>query len=254
MKKSITTHIEPINGNDMYYEIHGQGEPLLLLHGFTGSSANWAALGEEWIADFKTIIPDMRGHGRSTSTSTFTLRQVALDMFALLDRLNIKNFKAVGSSGGASVLLHMATQQPDRVEAMVLVSATSYYPEQTRALMRQSSTDTLTQQEWDALRQLHPRGDDQIRELYKQVHSFAETYDDVNFTSSNLSTISARTLLVQGDKDPLYPIDITINMYKAIPQCNLWIIPNAGHVPISGKTIDQFINICEEYLKTTKTT
>jgi pimeloyl-ACP methyl ester carboxylesterase len=62
----------------------------------------------------------------------------------MLDHLGIEQFKAVGVSLGAKTLLHMATQQPARVEAMVLVSATPYFPEQARAIMRQVNPDNRT--------------------------------------------------------------------------------------------------------------
>ena len=197
---------ENINGIEMYYEIHGKGEPLLLLHGFTGSSANWEELLPYLSKDFQLIIPDMRGHGRSTNTAEpYTFRQVALDMFALLDKLRIKKFKAIGCSGGSNTLLHMATQQPERAEAMVLVSATSHYPEHARAIMAQSSVDTLGEEQWEAYRKLHFHGDAQIRELFNHAKGFATDYADMNFTSKDLSAIIASTLIVQGDRDFLYP-------------------------------------------------
>ena len=64
-----------------------------------------------------------------------TFRQSARDVFGLLDQLGIARFKAIGLSFGAKTLLHMATQQRSRVEAMVLVSATPYFPEQARFIM-----------------------------------------------------------------------------------------------------------------------
>ncbi len=93
---------------------------------------------------YRAIVPDFRGHGRSTNPSrAFTFRQAASDMFALLDHLSIPRVKAVGLSMGAKTLLHMATQQPDRVEAMVLVSATPYFPAEARAAMAHLSVRWL---------------------------------------------------------------------------------------------------------------
>src|SRR5258708_25274198 len=104
-----------INGIEMYYEIEGQGEPLVLLHGFTGLGSDWKLHFKEAPEGFSLIMPDLRGHGRSTNPAkTITLRQCALDVFALLDQLKIERFRAIGLSGGAKILLHMATQQPAR--------------------------------------------------------------------------------------------------------------------------------------------
>src|SRR2546429_9785210 len=121
----------PINGMEMYYEIRGAGEPLVLLHGGTGAGVNWSLIFKDAPAGYRLIVPDLRGHGRSTNPSAaFTFRQSALDVFAMLDHLGIEQFKAVGMSLGAKSLLHMATQQPERIKAMVLVSGPPYFPEQ----------------------------------------------------------------------------------------------------------------------------
>ena len=81
-------------------------------------------------------------------------RQVTpLDALALLDHLGIQKCRAIGLSFGANTLLHMATMQPDRIEAMVLVSATTYFPEQARAIMRQvPAPDQQPTREWEAMR------------------------------------------------------------------------------------------------------
>ena len=129
--ENASSHTASINGIEMYYEIHGTGEPLVLLHGFQGSGATWAAiLGDldRLATDYQLIIPDLRGHGRSTNPpGEFTMRQSASDVLALLDHLGIERFKAIGMSGGGMTLLHMATQQPHRVEALVLISATTHF-------------------------------------------------------------------------------------------------------------------------------
>jgi pimeloyl-ACP methyl ester carboxylesterase len=59
----------------------------------------------------------------------------------------------------------------------------------------------------------------------------------------------ARILLVQGDRDPLYPIDITIDMFKSIPKSSLWIIPNAGHAPLSAEIMNDFIKAVKTFFE-----
>src|SRR5207245_50323 len=149
-----------INGIEMYYEVRGAGAPLVLLHGGTGAGVNWNLIFADAPAGYRLFVPDLRGHGRSTNPSEkFTFRQSALDVFAMLDHLGIGQFKAIGVSLGAKTLLHMATQQPARIEAMVLVSATPYFPDQARAIMRQG--DNRTEAEWEQMRQWHKHGDEQ---------------------------------------------------------------------------------------------
>ena len=61
-----------------------------------------------------------------------------------------------------------------------------------------------------------------------------DSYDDVNFTPPLLSTIRARTLIVHGDRDPIYPVRLAVEMHASIPGSHLWIVPNGGHGPIFG--------------------
>jgi pimeloyl-ACP methyl ester carboxylesterase len=251
----MTTSLPPgqtvtINGMQMYYVLHGQGEPLVLLHGFTGSSSDWSLFFHDLASEYQLVIPDLRGHGRSTNPSMeFTFRQCALDVFALLDHLGIEPFKAVGLSGGGNTLLHMATQQPGRIGSMVLVSATSYFPEQARAIMRQFTLESRTGEDWQFMRQSHKHGDEQIRAIWTHGQALKDSYDDMNFTPPYLSTIAARTLIVYGDRDPLYPVHIALEMYTAIPDSYLWIIPNEGHTPIFGGQKEPFITTVLPFLR-----
>jgi pimeloyl-ACP methyl ester carboxylesterase len=238
-----------IHDIQMYFEAAGEGAPLLFLHGFSGIGSDWDYVSAEVPAGYRLILPDLRGHGRSTNPSPeFSFRQSALDVFALLDQLGIDKFQAIGVSGGGQILLHMATQQPSRVDAMVLVSTAHYFPEQARAVMRQMTLETHTEQEWTVMRRRHPQGDDQIRALWRQAHDLRDSFADVNFTPPYLSTITARTLIVQGDRDPLYPIDIACEMYRSIPGARLWIVPNAGHGMIFQKQAPHFVETAVGFL------
>jgi pimeloyl-ACP methyl ester carboxylesterase len=239
-----------VNGFQLYFEQRGRGEPLLLLHGGTGIGSDWTLVFTGGDPDgFRIVVPDLRVHGRSTNPSgAFTFRQAALDMFALLDHLDIRRVKAIGLSMGAKTLLHMATQQPARVDAMVLVSATPYFPAPARAAMAQSSVDAFSDADWAAQRRRHVHGDHQIRMLFDQMRGLKDSYDDMAFTPPLLATIAARTLIVHGDRDPLYPVELALEMYRAIPSSALWIVPNAGHGPIFGAMAGPFVETAVAHL------
>jgi pimeloyl-ACP methyl ester carboxylesterase len=222
-----------LNGIEMYFESRGEGQPLVLLHGGSGVGANWNLIFREPPIGYRLIVPDLRGHGSSTNPSgEFTFRQSALDVLALLDNLGIQSFKAIGMSLGAKTLLHVATQQPARTEAMVLVSATPYFPEQARSIMKSMTSENRSDAEWQQMRQWHKHGDEQIRALWRMTNEFKDSYTDMNFTPPYLSTITARTLIVHGDRDPLYPVKLALELYEAIPRSYLWVVPNGGHGPI----------------------
>jgi pimeloyl-ACP methyl ester carboxylesterase len=240
-----------VNGCQLYFETRGDGEPLLLLHGGTGIGADWQHVftaGDP--PGFRLIVPDLRGHGRSTNPSgTFTFRQVALDIFALLDALSVDTVNAIGMSAGAKTLLHMSTQQPDRLRSMVLVSATPRFPDQARAAMAQLSTDAFSDAEWASHRLRHVHGDDQIRSLFNQMRALKDDRTDMAFTQATLGRITARTLIVHGDRDPLYPVELALEMYRAIPSSALWVVPNGEHGPIFGAMAPKFVETALAHLK-----
>ena len=239
-----------INGIDLYFETYGEGEPLLLLHGFMGSGSDWAQVFQSAPEGYRSIFPDMRGHGRTTNPpGTFSFQQSARDILALLDVLKIGQCKAIGVSGGAQTLLHMATEQPDRIEAMVLVSGGHYFPKEARAFMRQFSLESLPFSELDAMRQRHKHGEEQVQSLLKLAKGFQSSYADMSFTPPYLGTITARTLLVFGDRDPLYPVHIPVEMHTSIPKSRLWIVPNGGHGPIFGAFRERFVETALAFLR-----
>src|SRR5262245_8825670 len=129
------TKTAAVNGAELVYETWGRGEPLLLLHGMGGAAADWQYAGRESLArEYELIAVDARGHGRSTNPSgVLTHRQHAADVRALLAHLGIGRCRAIGLSMGGNTLLHVATESPESLAAMVVVSATPYFPEQARA-------------------------------------------------------------------------------------------------------------------------
>ena len=241
-----------VNGIQLHYEIHGEGEPLLWLHGFMGCGSDWRYVFTEPPASYRLIAPDLRGHGASTHSSgnpsgSYSHRQCAQDILALLDHLGISNVKAIGISGGGIVLLHMAIAAPSRVSAMVIVSAPPYFPAQARVFQKQFSEASLSDAELTRMRERHKQPG-QLQRLFAIARSFADSYDDVNFTPPLLSTIDAECLIVFGDRDPLYPVTLATDLRNAIPHSYLWVIPNGGHGPVFGPAKSLFAETALAFL------
>jgi pimeloyl-ACP methyl ester carboxylesterase len=230
-----------VNGIELHWATAGEGEPLLWLHGGLGCGADWRHIFEEAPAGYQIIAPDLRGHGASTNPSgVFSFRQCALDVRALLQHLGLAKVKAIGLSGGGLTLLHMATAEPACIESMVLVSAPPYFPEQARAIQRHFSPSMLPERELTRLRTCHIHGESQIEQLFAMIRGLADSYDDVNFTPPYLARITADTLIVFGDRDPLYPVSLALDMHRAIPTSYLWVVPNGGHGPVFLDAAPQF--------------
>jgi pimeloyl-ACP methyl ester carboxylesterase len=135
------------------------------------------------------------------------------------------------------------------VKALVLVSATTHFPEQARRIMRSYSIDLLPEIEKEKMRHRHPGGEAQIDRLFAQARAFADSYDDLNFTAQDLARITARTLIVQGDSDPFYPLQISHEMASAIPNAELWIVQGGGHGPIGGERWPEFVRRAGAFLR-----
>lgn len=216
------------NGVKIYYEIYGQGEPLLMLHGFTLSHKSW----EPWIEDlsksYKLVIPDLRGHGNSTNpTKKYTARNSAIDMFGLMDKLGIHKFNALGQSNGALVFTHMATMDTTRIRKMILVSGAPYLTQEAISILSGVTYERMKSN----MEPLHPGGEEQIRMLVEQMRNIPKQPEDINFTSSLLATIKCPTLIIHGDRDSFFPIMIPSALHNSIPNSYLWIVPNNGHFP-----------------------
>jgi pimeloyl-ACP methyl ester carboxylesterase len=246
----------PIDGQGL---ITDDGEPLLLLHGGTGCCEDWQYAGRErFAAEYRLIEPDARGHGRSSpplpeagrAQKSITHRQCAMDMLGLLDHLGIARCRAIGVSMGGNILLHMATMQPERIEAMVVVSATMYFPAQAREIMRQvpAAKDQPAEQ-WERMRRSHKLGDTQIAALWDWARELADSYEDMNLTPPVLGKITARTLVVYGDRDPLYPVEMGVEMYRAIPRAELWVVAGGGHGPVFMQAAEGFAREALRFLK-----
>jgi len=223
---------------ELFYDVRGDGPPLLLLHGGTGIGEDWRHVFPTDPDGYRLIVPDLRGHGRSTCPAAgFTFRACAQDILALLDHLGLERVRAIGMSMGAKTLLHLATMAQARVDAMVLVSATPRFPPPLRlaaAEFTDAALDALPDAARADLHARHRHGDDQLRWLYAMTRSFATSEDDMAFTAETLSRITARTLIVHGDRDPLYPVDLAVELFQGIPSASLWVVPHAGHGPIFG--------------------
>jgi 3-oxoadipate enol-lactonase len=112
----------------LHYRVHGQGEPLLLLHGLGSSSADWAFQAESLGAKFHLIVPDLRGSGLSDAPpGRYSIGQFATDIWALLDQLHVERTHIMGFSLGGAVAMEMALQRPHAVGRLMTINTLPSY-------------------------------------------------------------------------------------------------------------------------------
>jgi pimeloyl-ACP methyl ester carboxylesterase len=239
---------EALPGDDEVLRPNDRDETLLLVHGYFRTGRMWSRHIEPFRRRYRVVVPDLRGHGRTANPAdSFTHRQSADDVLGLLDHLGYGAVKAMGISTGGMTLTHMATRHPDRFGALVLIGSTSYFPAQARELMRQYTPEDLDGQRMKRLLAEHAHGEEQVRKLNRCFFDLNADFDDMSFTPDKLSTITAPTLIIHGDRDSFFPLEIAVELHRSIRNSYLWIVPNGDHTPY-GKLGDEFVRLCSEFL------
>ena len=248
----------------MFYEDLGKpdGLPIIMLHGFTGTGrADWIHQIDVFGSGFRLILPDLRGHGRSSNPggrSAMNHRQFASDVALLCDGLGIERAAFLGESTGSMLQLSLALNRPDLVAAAVLAGASYFWSEDHRASLRTRSVDELAE-EWfpesEALTQftaMHTSlGSDHWRVVLEDFiglfsHDHGEDFPD----EAELGNIRAPVLLVHGDRDHNFAPEIACQLYRKLAHAELCVLPNTGHWP-SREQPRVFNLLAEDFLART---
>jgi pimeloyl-ACP methyl ester carboxylesterase len=242
----------------MYYEEHGQqdGPPLVLLHGFTGTgNLQWRSYLAAFGSRYRLLLPDTRGHGRTANPgglAAMNHRQFARDTIALCRALGIERAAFCGASSGAMLLLTLALEAPDLPAALVLAGGTYFYGDELRAWWASQTPDTFLQAapNADSLRASHTAaGPDSWRSVvgaFLALGTHAHTDDFPE--QEELRGIAAPTLIMHGDRDPLFPIAVPTALYSLLPYAELCILPRTGHTPVRERP-EWFTSITLDFLQ-----
>jgi pimeloyl-ACP methyl ester carboxylesterase len=231
-------HYVQANGLDIYYEEHGQGKPLLLLHGGILTGDSWQPYLAGMAKHYRVITPDSRGHGRTANpTGSMSFGLLADDMAALMQALDLRKPLVCGYSDGGQVALELGMRYPDLPQALVVCGAYVELTEASRKWVRsilgdEQSPDVDIEQFERAnpafaamLQQTH--GPDGWKTLLKQIKPMWNA--QLNYTPDDFAQVVAPTLVLLGDRDDFVPVEDGVAMYRLLPNAEFAVVPCADH-------------------------
>lgn len=198
-----------LNGLNLYYEIHGSGRPMILLHGGLGSGEMFGPILPVLAANHQVIAPDLQGHGRTADIDRpIDVRLMADDVAALIDHLGLEKPDVVGYSLGGGVAFFTAVKYPDKVGKLVMASANvrrDAIPAEMLAQQGQVSAAAVEYMKdtpmYELYQRVAPRPEDFGRLLDKIGESMAQDFD----VSNEVRGLQVPTLIVAADADMAPP-------------------------------------------------
>ena len=256
---SKTSGYASVNGLQMYYELYGEGKPLVLLHGTFGTVDSWGNLLPTLAQNRKVIALEMQGHGR-TADSDRPISHEAFgdDVAKLLDHLNIDRADVIGYSLGGTVALQLGIKRPDLVSKLVILSAVykheGWLPEVRQAfnfISPQGLANTPLKTEYDRLAP-------DPKHWSSFVKKFAEfNTQDFNLGEENIQELQPPVLFILGDNDGI-SMAHKANMYHLcggdvfgdmarLPASQLAILPGTTHVSLMQQP-DRLLPLINNFL------
>jgi pimeloyl-ACP methyl ester carboxylesterase len=230
-----------VNGATLHYEEQGEGDPLILIHGGLASSSQWEPVVPELAGGFRVIMPDSRGHGRSTNPGgELSYALIADDIAALIAALGLRRPVVGGWSDGGQVTLELGARHPEAAGALIVGAAhpdfeASGLRNAHRALLGADDAGVPDPDQLDAelgefaeeIKALHPGGAGQWRALVGQTAPMWLDYEGLG--PDELEAIRTPVLVLAGDRDELIPLEPAVSLYRALPDAELAICPQLSH-------------------------
>lgn len=241
-----------VNGSCYAYQTTGKGEPLILLHGFTGSKHTWDQFIKLWQTSFQVITLDLPGHGQTITNTPRTIEMTADDLREVLRHLNIDKAHIVGYSMGGRTALTYALTYPETILSLTLESASPGLDSQKERRQRRQGDEQLIERLnkdglssfvnfWENIplfsTQKWLRED--IQEKIRQERLGQSPPGLVNSLRymgtgqqpslwNDLQSLNARVLLIVGEHDEKF-VKLNEQMQKRLPNVKLKVIKHAGH-------------------------
>lgn len=241
--------LAPVNGIEVYFEVYGEGSPIVLLHGaYFTIEMNWAQLIPELAKTRKVIAIEMQGHGR-TPYSDRKLSHAALagDVAGVLDHLQIERADVAGFSFGGAVAYQFAIQSPERLRKLVLISCThksaGWLPEVTnafKALKPEMFDQSPMKKAYEAMAPDPAKWKPFLEQMFASAAAGFDLGDE------NVEKITAPVLIIAGDNDGLDKVELAKTYqllgggipadFGTMPKSQLAILPGQGHRSVMMQT------------------
>ena len=247
--KPVDSGYAPVNGIKVYYEVYGEGRPIVLLHGaFYTIGMNWGELIPELSKTRKVIAIELQGHGHTPySDRKLDFPTLASDVEGVMSYLKIDSADVAGYSMGGSVAYQLAIQSPKRVRKLVIISSTykssGWLPAVTNGLKNfkpEFFTNSPIQTAYDAV------APDKTKwtKWLEQMFAFAATPFDMG--DANVAKLTMPVLIISGDNDGLDKVELA-KTYQLLgggvsadlgpmPKSHLAVVPSQSHVGLMMQT------------------
>lgn len=214
-----------LGGRRLIYEQYGEGQPLLLIHGLSGSARWWQRNIPALAAQFSVYAIDLVGFGGNRAWRPLSLTTAAALLAGFVDDLGTGPAHVVAHSMGGQIALHLAAEHPAQLDRLVLAAASGLVRETVAGMVRRlprtgryMAPDFMPTLAWDAFRS-------GSLNLLRAAHALL--HDDI---SPLLERITAPTLIISGENDALIPPEIGARQHAAIGHSQYVVLPQAGHV------------------------
>lgn len=251
----------PVNGLKVYYEVYGNGKPLVLLHGaFMTIDMNWGELIPELSKTRKVIAVELQGHGHTPfSERKLSHAVLANDVTKVMDYLKIDKADVAGYSFGGEVAYQLAIQSPERLNNLVIISSTykssGWLPEVNKAFEGVKPDLFTNSPMHTAYNAVAPDKTKWTKFLEQMMASAGKPFD---LGDNNISKIPVPVLIIAGDNDGLDKTELS-KTYKllgggvsadmgAMPKSQLAIVPGQSHVSLMMQTTT-ILNYLNSFLK-----
>ncbi|VCU71078.1 AB hydrolase superfamily protein YdjP [Pigmentiphaga humi] len=228
----------PRQDSVLYYEVHGHGAPVVLLHGVGGNHASWFYQIEAWSRNFQLIAVDARGFGNSSDVEGAGRSAFTDDLAHLLDELGLARTALVAQSMGGGTAADFACRHPSRVSALVLADTLTWLappPDLAGALAEARRAAAGLSQSERVLGATFRRTRPALSELYLQIASFNRyTFktlagEQARHAPDELAATGIPICFVAGEEDVLFPPALIAQTCRAVRGSNLICVPQAGH-------------------------